>query len=357
MLGTAPGMRSGIASVVRIYAAHGLFQRWDAIYLPTHRDEGPAGKLTIALGAWLEVVRRLLLGQVALIHAHVASYASFWRKTLLILPARLVGVPYVLHLHGGAFVDFFDKQSSNGRRAIRFMLRGAARVIALSSEWRDAIARIEPEARIEVIPNPVEIPPWQAALDNRPPSVLFLGMVLERKGIHDLLRVWPDVLAAVPDAELIVAGAGDVDAAKRLAQELSIEPAVRFKGWVEGDAKETLLRRAWVTALPSHVDALPMALLESLAAGVPVVATRVGGIPSVVENERHGLLVPPRDELALSRALIALLVHDPLRKAAGRGARDRAVHEFSSEVVVPRIEALWRDLAPRQEIRTRARAA
>ena len=357
MLGTAGGAQSGIASVVEVYAAHGLFQRWDADYVPTHSQGNGFHKLMIAAGAGLELSRLLAVGRVALIHAHVASYASFWRKTLLILPARLMGVPYVLHVHGGAFVDFFERQSAIGRKAIRFMLRGAARVIALSSEWRDALARIEPEARIEVIPNPVEIPPWQAMLDHRPPNVLFLGMVLERKGIHDLLRAWPDVIAAVPDAQLIVAGAGEVDEAQRASRELSIESSVRFKGWVEGDAKESLLRRAWLTALPSHVDALPMALLESLAAGVPVVASRVGGIPSVVENERHGLLVAPRDEAALSRALIALLIHDPLRKAAGRAARDRAVREFSSEVVVPRIEALWRDLAPRQEIRTRASAA
>jgi glycosyltransferase involved in cell wall biosynthesis len=126
---------------------------------------------------------------------------------------------------------------------------------------------------------------------------------------------------------------------------------------VRDSAKERLLRGAWALALPSHVEALPMAVLESLAAGVPVVATRVGAIPSAVEDGRAGLLVAPRDVGALSAALVRLLGDAGLRKAMGRAARQRALEEFSSEVVVPRVEALWREIAPRQELGARAHAA
>src|SRR5437016_2257403 len=132
MLGTAPEMRSGIASLVQTYAAHGLFQRWDAVYLPTHRDGGAAGKVAIASGAWVDLAARLLAGRVAMLHIHLASYASFWRKSLFMLPGRVLRVPYVLHLHGGAFVDFYRAQPPLARRFIRRRLRAAARVVALS---------------------------------------------------------------------------------------------------------------------------------------------------------------------------------------------------------------------------------
>jgi glycosyltransferase involved in cell wall biosynthesis len=132
---------------------------------------------------------------------------------------------------------------------------------------------------------------------------------------------------------------------------------VRIEGWVEGDAKERLLRHAWVAALPSHVEALPMAVLEALASGVPVVATRVGGIPSAVEHQRQGLLIEPGDVSDLARSLVSILGNALRRKTMGRSARERALAEFSSEVVVPRIEAIWRDLAPEQEFRDSVRAA
>ena len=342
---------------MQAYAAHGLFQRWDAINLPTHRDGAQVEKVAIASGAWLDVAARLAAGRVALLHIHLASYASFWRKALFMLPAGLFGVPYVLHLHGGAFYEFYEAQPAPMRAFIRQRLRAAARVIALSAQQRDALTVIEPAARVDVVANPVDVPAWQASLEVDPPTVLFLGVLRERKGVLDLLNAWPRVLEAIPAAQLVLAGNGDLADIWRLIGELGIERSVRLEGWVEGDAKERLLRHAWVAALPSHVEALPMAVLEALAAGVPVVATPVGGIPSAVENQRQGMLVPVGDVEALARALTVVLGNAMRRKAMGRAARERAIAEFSTEVVVPRIEAIWRELAPLQESRTRAPAA
>jgi glycosyltransferase involved in cell wall biosynthesis len=141
-----------------------------------------------------------------------------------------------------------------------------------------------------------------------------------------------------------------------MANDLGIASSVAIEGWVEGEARERVMRKAWVLVLPSHVEALPMAVLESLAAGVPVVASRVGGVPALVEDERHGLLVDARDVPGIAHALQRILTDLPLRKAMGRSARDRAVTEFSSELIVPRVEALWREIAPAQEIHTRATA-
>jgi glycosyltransferase involved in cell wall biosynthesis len=357
MLGTTPASRSGIAALVHTYAANGLFQRWHAVYLPTHREGGQAHKLAIASGAWLDVMARLAAGRIALLHIHLASNASFWRKAAFMMPARLFGVPYVLHVHGGGFAAFYEAQPAPARALIRQRLRGAARVIALSAEQRATLEAIEPDARVEVIPNPVDVPAWQAGLEASPPTVLFLGVLLERKGVHDLLRAWPAVREAIPDATLVLAGSGDATDLWRLVGELGIESSVRFAGWVEGEAKERLMKSAWVVALPSHVEAFPMAVLEALAAGVPVVASRVGGIASAIEHPRSGLLVTPGDASELARALVAILGNALRRKGMGRAARERALAEFSSEVVVPRLEALWRELAPEQEARARAPAA
>ncbi len=357
MIGTAPGGVGGISAVVKIYAAHGLFQRWDAVYLPTHRNGSTTHKAAVALGAWTDFIARLALGRVALLHVHLASNASFWRKTLFILPALMLRVGYVLHLHGGDFIGFYRRRFGLARGFIRFLLRHAERVIALSPEWREALAELEPTSRVVVIPNPVEVPAWQAGLEAPPPVVLFLGELRERKGIHDLVRAWPAVLEIAPGARLVLCGSGDGEEVLALARSLGVESSVRVLGWIEAEDKEVMLRKAWVLALPSHVEALPMAVLEGLAAGVPVVASRVGGIPAAVEDGRTGLLVAPRDVAALSRALVALVGDAALRKAMGRAARERAAVDFSSEVIVPRIEAVWREIAPQQETRTRAHPA
>jgi glycosyltransferase involved in cell wall biosynthesis len=357
MLGTAPGMPSGIASLVEVYRAHGLFDRWNVEYVETHREGDHGAKVAVAFHAWIRAMGRVLTGRVALLHIHLASYASFWRKTLFALPARAFGVPYVLHVHGGHFADFYRAQGDFARRVIRFVLRHAERVVALSPEWRGTLESIEPASRITIVPNPVTVPAWHAPLDEAPPTALFLGVLVARKGLLDLLNAWVAVRDAIPDARLVIAGSGDIARTTELAREIGVADSVRITGWVEGDAKQALLRRAWVLALPSHAEALPMAVLEALAAGIPVVATRVGGIPAAVEEGRNGLLVPPRDRGALAGALIRVLSDAQLRKGMGAAARERAMAEFSADVAVPSLEAIWRDIAPHQEASPRPFAA
>src|SRR5687767_3827032 len=192
MIGPAPGTRGGVSAMVEVYEAHGLFRRWHARYLPTHRDGTKLTKALVALRAWIIFMARLLTGGVALLHVHLASDASFWRKSLFVVPAHLLGVPFVLHMHGGNFIEFYrGARSSMARRFIRWMYRRARVVVALSDEWRDAISGMEPESRIVVIPNPVVVPAEAANLEGPPPTVLFLGIIRESKGVLDLLRAWP----------------------------------------------------------------------------------------------------------------------------------------------------------------------
>jgi glycosyltransferase involved in cell wall biosynthesis len=346
MIGTAPRTRGGVSALVELYAAQGLFQRWGVDYVPTHADGTKAHKLSVAAHAWLDVMRRLAAGQVSLLHVHIASDASFWRKAMFIVPARLLGVPYLLHMHGGRFLEFFRNGLVPGRRAfIRWIYRGASRVIVLSEEWRAMVASVEPACRFAVIPNPVDIPAWSARLSEGPPQVLFLGVLEERKGVHDLLRAWSRIVARHPGARLVLAGSGSEKIVAGLARELGVESSVTMPGWVTADERAQLLRTSWVLALPSHVEAMPMAVLEAMAAGLPVVATRVGGIPSAVSEGVTGYLVEPRDPEALGERLHELLRNATLRRVMGKAGRARAHDLFSAERIVPQIESLWLETA------------
>ncbi|HET7729815.1 MAG TPA: glycosyltransferase family 4 protein [Usitatibacter sp.] len=349
MVGSALEVRGGVSAVAAVYRDAGLFERWDAVYLATHCDGGAHRKLARAARAWLAFAGMLLAARVALLHVHLNSGASFWRKALFAIPARALAVPYVLHVHCGRFDAFVRERCGlPGRALARWLLEGAAATIALSEPAAEELRRLAPAARVEVIPNPVRMPrAWGARAGA--PTALFLGMVTEAKGIAELLHAWPDVMRAVPGARLVLAGAGDIAAARRLAERLGVAPSVSTPGWVGPAEKARLIAQASLLVLPSHAEALPMALLEAGAAGLPAVATPVGGIPSVVRQGETGLLVPPRSVAPLAAALIALL-SDPARsRALGEAARLHVEANFSSKRIVPRIEAVWRRCAPAQE--------
>ena len=344
MVGSAPEVKGGVSAMVNVCIQHGLFERWSAVYLASHCDGTPRRKLAQALGAWWKFMGMLARREVAMLHVHLNSDASFWRKAAFVVPARFLGVPYVLQVHCGHFVDFYrERLKRRGQRFLRGLLRDAAKVVALSDGARRALSFIDPALEVDVVPNPVAVPQWQAPLTGTPPTVLFLGMIREPKGVFDLLRAWPAVREAVPDARLVLAGIGETERAREIARENGFEDSLALPGWIGGEEKERLLREAWAFALPSHWEALPMSVLEAMAAGVPVVASRVGGIPDTVVEGETGLLVEPRDINRLAEALVAVLTDEGRRRAMGAAGRERARQHFSAEVVVPRLEAVWMD--------------
>lgn len=345
MIGSSREVHGGISTVVNVYFAHGLFERWHAEYIATHCNGTRVRKAVRAAWSWLGFAARLLAGRVGLLHVHIASDASFWRKLLFVAPARLLGVPYILHVHAGDFGDFHDRCGPLGRALLAWMYRGADVVVALSEEWKRAMLAVVPGMRVEVVSNPIEIPPVASPLDRGPPTVAFLGIVRESKGVDDLLHAWPRVRAAIPGARLVLGGSGEVDRARAMAERLGIAECVETPGWISGEAKAALLDRAWTLALPSQCEALPMAVLEAMAAGVPVVASRVGAIPEAVLHGESGLLVDTRDPPALAAALIEMLGDHGRRQALGRAGRRRALDAYAAAVVVPRIDALWGELA------------
>jgi glycosyltransferase involved in cell wall biosynthesis len=345
--GSAFEVRGGVSAVAKVCEREGLFRRWNALYLATHCDGSGARKALKALGAWLRLAAMLARREVALLHVHLNSDASFWRKSALVLPALALRVPVVLQVHCGNFPEFYrERCGPRARRFVRWMLRSAAAVAALSQESAAALREIAPDVAVGVVTNPVSVPQARSNLDREPPVVLFLGVVKEAKGAFDLLRAWPRVLEAVPRARLVLAGSGELDRAREIARAEGFAASLETPGWVGEAGKQALFERAWLLALPSHWEAMPMAVLEAQAAGVPVVASRVGGIPSIVEDGRTGLLIEAKDLEAVAASIVAILRDAARRKAMGAAARERILARYSPAAVLPAIEALWRAHLP-----------
>jgi glycosyltransferase involved in cell wall biosynthesis len=344
MLGTALETRGGVSSVARTYRDHGLFARWNVAYLATHGSGSFVRKLCIMLGAIGSYVARLAAHRPALVHIHVASRASFWRKQVFFALARLARVPVLLHVHGGGFERFYDRSDAwLTQRLIRWMLTGSALVLALSPRWSAFFARIAPEARVAVLANPVA--PARARGDGPIAGrISFLGRLSRHKGVFELLQAFAGVAAAHPQAHLVLGGEGDRRPVEESLQKLGIRKRVQLPGWVEGEAKEQLLASSSIFVLPSFIEGVPVCVLEAMSYGVPVVASHVGGLPDILGHEVEGLLVPPGDVPGLTEALRRLLEAPAFARAMGQRGRERARHEFEAPMVCAQLEQLYAQL-------------
>lgn len=271
--------------------------------------------------------------------------------------ARLTGLPLVVSLHGN---DVYMAERFGATTPVAGLsLRAAAAVTACSRDLHRRSIRLgAPPARSHVIPygiHPAEFRPDASAraavraelgLPADTPLVVGLGRLVNKKGFNVLLDAWATVLQAHPQAMLAIVGYGDLRAAlEQQAAQLGIRGQVRFTGQVERQRAAAYLAAADVFALPIvrdlGTDGLPNVLLEAMSSGKAIVASDVAGVPDVIDDGVHGLVVPERDPAALARAISDLL-HDPARAAAmGTAARERIQHELTWTHTAARFDAVY----------------
>ncbi len=233
--------------------------------------------------------------------------------------ARLLGIPYVVKVHGSDLN--VTAESPLRRPQIRSALRHAGAVVAVSRALADKAVVIGADpARVHTIYNGVDeqrfAPGAQAAARQRlhlspdQPLLLYVGNLKPTKGCVDLLEAFPALLATQPQARLVYVGAGACKAELlQRAAALGCAERVELVGAVPHAQLGDWFRAADLLCLPSHNEGVPNVVLEAMACGIPVVASRVGGIPEVLP-EHAGILVPVRDPVALSAALIAAAARD-----------------------------------------------
>jgi glycosyltransferase involved in cell wall biosynthesis len=345
MLGASLQAPGGMTSVVVTLMNAGLFRKFNVDYISTYERTGLRWQLRTMLRALVRMLRLLLTRQVALVHAHSASRGSFVRKSLLCALARGAGVPYVLHIHSGEFPVFYGTEcNALAKWWVRYTLRHAATVVCLTETWRTHLQAVEPRARAAVIGNPVEIPPALPPSRDTVIEVLFLGRLREQKGVFDLLRALPQVLQRCPQMRFVLAGDEGIDACRAYAEQLGVAHALVLPGWVSGEEKAALLRRADLFVLPSYAEGLPVGLLEAMALGIPIVTTPVGGVPDLIDDGVHGLMVAPKDAAALAAALVRLGTDCALRAALRAAAFERVQAHYALPTVLAALDRLYSEL-------------
>jgi glycosyltransferase involved in cell wall biosynthesis len=266
-----------------------------------------------AFGAMVTALRRAAR-DADLVHAN-------WLAGALV--ARMSGKPFVVTLHGSGSAGRFDDLSLAARSPglVRWALAPARAVICVSEALAEAMHSIGVE-HVNVVPSGVDVPAAVVAPDE-PPFVLYVGRLADEKGV--------DVLAeAARDLPLVVVGDGPLR--HLFPGALGFLSPAEVHAWYD---------RASVVVLPSRREGLGNVLLEAMAHGRAVVGSTVGGIPSVIDHGRNGLLVAPEDPSSLCHALELLLGDAQLRDRLGRAGRAAVARRASWDVVTERTLAVY----------------
>jgi len=294
---------------------------------------------------WRELFYFLRREQVDVLHAH--KFGSNVWGTLI---GRAAGVPVVLaHEHS------WNYEGQLIRRILdrQVIARGADALIAVSREDQRRMVEIEgiPPARTLFVPNgipdagPTSNRDVRAELGIEPtaPVIGSVGSLYPVKAFDVLLHATALLIRERPDVQVLIVGDGPQhEALLGLARELRVDGSVRFLGR-RNDVPD-ILRTLDIAVCCSSSEGSPLSVMEYMQAGLPMVATAVGGVPDLIEQGVHGLLIAPNDPPALATALVQLLREPERARIMGAHACERQRTEFELDGLVRRIEDLYDEL-------------
>lgn len=346
MLGPSLNHQGGMASVEKLLM-HCVANEIEVQHISTYEEGASFNRLWIFLVAISKLFGKLWRHQVDILHVHFSERASVFRAVIWILIARLFRKPIIMHSHGAQFDAFYDSVPKLIQKVIDLSFQQCSCLIVLSQSWQDYYimrCKLSPE-KVVVLINPVQLPAQIPERRNvQVVSFVCLGRIGQRKGSFDLLNAFAKLpIAKQQKAKLILAGDGEVEEARRLSRKLGIANHVECLGWLNAESCGQLLETSDVFVLPSYAEGLPMAILEAMSWGLPVISTPVGGIPEVVISNQHGILVEPGNIPKLTEALQVLLDNEDLRIDLGKSAR-RQVEPLDIQDYRARLAYIYRNI-------------
>ncbi len=339
--------------IATYYMAEHLAQRGHEVHVITSLDEGlpeesyekgfyihrlPRTKIRFA-GAfifWADIVRTIRRVSPVVVHAQSLGIGvpALISKTILKIPYVVWGRGSDVYLPG-----WFTK------RTLKTIMKNADSAIALTEDMKRTMQAIY-NRNIVVVPNGINLKeytgdPSVQKVKGDEKRILFVGRLHPVKGVRYLLQAMKIVYEKMPDAKLILVGDGEErELLEKLADNLEIRECVEFAGRVPHERVQDYMNQAEVFVLPSLSEGFPVTILEAMACGLPVVATRVGGLPDVIEDGVNGYLVKAKEPSEIAEALLKLLQDEQLWETISKTNKQK-VNDYSWERVALALEKIY----------------
>ena len=339
--------RGGIGAVLSVYKKY--FPAFQAT--GTHRRISNLGKIFYFGGNFMHLLWVMAFRpNVKIIHIHGSYGASVLRKFVVSFFAKNIFRKKVIyHIHSSEYYQKYNAGSKFYKRLCNYILHHADRVGCLTPKWKDLFTQKFGLSNSIVIHNMVSPPDFdfhnrKSHQEGEPIRFAFLGLIDEKKGIFDLVNMIAEHKTCFQGKVIIhIGGEGKSDQLKSIIEENGLQDIIDYKGWVNEEGKNILFHEVNGFILPSYNEGLPVCILEAMSFGLPIIATRVGGIPEIMEDGVNGFLFERGDKDAMKSAMMAYIENPYLLEEHGN-ASFNLVQRYYPERIIPEIEGIYRSL-------------
>jgi glycosyltransferase involved in cell wall biosynthesis len=330
--------RGGITTLTESILRSPLNKKYEITFIASQAEDfGIIRKLLLAVIAAVRFAASWVWKRPDIAYVHVGSNASLYRESGFILLARVLRRPVIAHFHAGDVGSYLPRQPQIGRTFIQWALGCSQKIIAVSRESAGYLKKMLPSTAIAVLPNVIDLT-WlpepiirsDRMAGERRVKLLFVGSVGKLKGEKDLISALGLLQKRGIDLGISFVGYG-AESLADLCKQAGISEMIEHLGPVPMSERAAFYREADIFVLPTYAEAMPLSVIEAMAAGLPVICTPVGGVPEIINDGKEGVLFPCGDVTKLAENIAFLVEDEDTRVRMGDLARKRATEMMDFE--------------------------
>lgn len=339
VVATSRKTRGGITSVVKAHEMGSQWELYGCKWIETSIDTNNIMKILYFTKSMIQYC--FYLPRCHIVHIHLSEPISALRKIPYFTLAKIFKKKTIIHFH-----SFSPETTICGKHSkiYKYLFSNADRIIVLSESWKIYVnEKFRLGNNVQVIYNPC-IANVSTKEYPKKKQILYAGTLNQRKGYSDLLKAFSLIAKSYPEWSVVFAGNGELDNAKKIANQLDISNQVIFLGWINGTYKDKIFKESTIFCLPSYAEGFPMAVLDAWAYGLPVITTPVGGIPDIAVNGENMLLFDPGNINTLAVQIKRLIDDKELLNKLICASKHLANTKFNIKTINSEIEKLYKEL-------------
>lgn len=318
MVGADLTSNGGIASVVKSYYRcyennHSTLFQLDLLKIGYNKDRNKLAELGILITSLAKFIVSLIQNKYRIVHCHASGRISFYRISIFILLSKIFNKKIIIHLHASNFYEFFLADNYIRQKYIKYILSKCDKIISLCNDWTQKLYDKYRFNTIVTIANPIDINTVniedREIQSNHKLRVIFVGFIVERKGIKDILTV-AKKLKENNITNILIQTGGKGDLTEFLVQQIEengLQKQLEYIGWLDENNRNKFLLNSDVFFLPSYREGMPISILEAMVHKLPVISTNIAGIPEQVIDGHNGYLFAPGDVDGYYKTFLKLL--------------------------------------------------
>lgn len=349
MLGSHLNVKGGMTTVVESFLNNEFENSINIKFIPTHIENKIAFQIIFFIKSIVKIIYNLMFGNIKIVHMHLSERGSFIRKYIVFCICNIFHKKVIVHMHGAEFKEFYQNSNNIIKNKVVKLLTRADVVLVLGKQWEEYVLDLNNSINVVVLKNSVNTTKETINKYEENINILFLAVLIERKGIFDLIEaaklINNENKLGKYNINFIIAGSGEQEQkCKEIVHHYGLEEQFKFVGWVNGEEKKKLLKNSHIFVLPSYNEGLPVAILEAMSYGIPVISTNVGSIEEAVKHEYTGFIHSPGD-ISMIKKYIEILINDSeIWNNLSINSKNVIAQEYDSNKYFKKIESLYLDL-------------